>query len=141
MKRHVRTLAAAAALALGASAAPTFVAQAATTSPEPRSSCFASNQWQGWSAPAAGHGDLLLLRVGLHDIYRVDLTPGSHAYKYGGSFLINKMRGSNWICSHLDLDLAISETGGGYYRQPLIATSLRKLTPTEIAAIPKKDLP
>ena len=46
---------------------------------------------------------------------------------------------SNWICSSLDLDLTLSDNLG--FRQPLIATSMRKLTPTEIAAIPRKELP
>jgi hypothetical protein len=69
----------------------------------------------------------------------VDLTPGTHARKYGDRFLINQVRGSNWICSPLDLDLTLSDRQG--FREPLIARSLRKLTPAEIAAIPRKDLP
>jgi hypothetical protein len=99
--------------------------------------CFLSNNWEGWSAP--GDGDALLLRVGLHDIYRVDLTPGSHARRGPGEFLVNRIRGSNWICSHLDLDLTISDPQG--FRSALIARSLRKLTLAEVSAIPKKDLP
>jgi len=54
-------------------------------------------------------------------------------------FLITKQRGSSWICSPLDLDLQVADHVG--FRQPLIAKSLRKLTPQEVAAIPKKDLP
>jgi hypothetical protein len=69
----------------------------------------------------------------------VDLTPGSHVRKYPDYFLINRLRGSNWICGPLDLDLSVSDHQG--FRQPLIARSLRKLTPAEVAAIPRKDLP
>jgi hypothetical protein len=99
--------------------------------------CFASNNWRGWTAP--GDGDILYLRVGLKDVYRVDLTPGSRVRKGADNFLINEVRGSNWICGPLDLDLQLSDHNG--FRQGLIARAMRKLTPAEIAAIPRKDLP
>ena len=106
-------------------------------SPKADKNCFLSNRWEGWSAP--GDGDVLYLRVGLNDIYRVDLTPGSHVRKEPDRFLVNRVRGSSWICSALDLDLTMSDQNG--FREPLIARSLRKLTPAEVAAIPRKDLP
>jgi hypothetical protein len=109
----------------------------AAVNPAPNRSCFASNTWTGWSAP--GEGDVLYLKVGLNDVYQVDLTRGSHVRKDGSNFIVNQIRGSNWICSALDLDLTLSDHQG--FRQPLIARSLRKLTPAEIAAIPRKDLP
>ncbi|THD52151.1 hypothetical protein [Phenylobacterium sp.] len=120
-------------------AAAALTASAASAAPAPgaHSACFASNNWEGWSAP--GDGDFLYLRVGLRDIYRVDLTKGSHVHKDADRFLINRVRGSDWICSALDLDLTLSDHQG--FREPLIARSLRKLTPEEVAAIPKKDLP
>ena len=133
MKRYFSALGGALAVGLAATAAQ------AATGPEHATACFASNQWQGWSAPAAGDGDVLYLRVNMHDVYQVDLVPGSHARKYPGSFLVNRVRGSDWICSSLDLDLSLSDDLG--FRQPLIARSMRKLSPVEIAAIPKKDLP
>jgi hypothetical protein len=119
---------AAALAATGASAAP---------DQKPGQACFASNTWEGWTAP--GDGDVLYLRTGLRDIYRVDLTPGSHVRKDPDRFLVNRLRGSDWICSALDLDLTLSDHHG--FQQPLIARSLRKLTAAEIAAIPRKDLP
>jgi len=134
MRTHLIRLAAAVA-ALGL-AAP--LAHASTEAPaKSKNSCFASSSWSGWSTTA--DGDALYLRINLKDIYRVDLTPGSHARRYGDQFLINRVRGSNWICSPLDLDLAISDHQG--FRQPLIARGLRKLSAEEIAAIPRKELP
>jgi hypothetical protein len=122
-------LAAAAALAAtGASAAP---------DQKPAKACFASNAWEGWSAP--GDGDVLYLRTGPREVFRVDLTPGSHVRKDPDRFLVNRLRGSDWICSALDLDLTLSDHQG--FKEPLIARSLRKLTPAEVAAIPRKDLP
>jgi hypothetical protein len=115
-----------------------FPAAGAVDKPNPNpNDCFLSNSWQGWTAP--GEGDVLYLRVGLHDIYRADLTPGSHARKVGDNFLVNRIHGSSWICSALDLDLTLSDHHG--FSQAIIVRSLRKLTPVEVAAIPKKDLP
>ena len=130
-------------LALGISAALATlalapVAQAATeAAPATRSNCFASNQWKGWNAGPSG--DTLYLRVNINDVYEVNLTPGSHARKSAGRFLVNEVRGSNWICSAVDLDLSIADELG--FHQPLIARSMRKLTPEEVAAIPRKHLP
>ncbi len=109
----------------------------AATGPRPGDNCFLGNSWEGWSAP--GNGDALYLRVNMHDIYRVDLVPGTHVRKDPGRFLVNRVRGPDWICSPLDLDLTLSDHHG--FQQPLIARSLRKLTPEEVAAIPRKDLP
>ncbi|MGH6910904.1 MAG: DUF6491 family protein [Phenylobacterium sp.] len=124
------------AAALVAAAGATGAAAAAPDK-APDSACFASVNWKGWSAP--GDGDFLYLRVGLRDIYRVDLTPGTRVSKGADNFLVNEIRGSNWICSPLDLDLQLSDHNG--FRQPLIARGLRKLSPAEVAAIPRKDLP
>jgi hypothetical protein len=110
---------------------------AASAAPEPTRDCFLSINWQGWSAPR--DADVLYLRVRPNDIYRVQLTPGAHVRRYPGEFLVNQVRGSNWICSALDLDLAISDNNG--FSRPLIATGLRKLTPEEVAAIPPDDMP
>ena len=118
-------------------AAASATAATAAQDRTPDRACFASNSWQGWSAPR--DGDVLYLRVGVRDIYRVELTPGTRVRNDGDRFLINRIRGSNWICSSLDLDLAISDHHG--FQEPLIARSLRKLTPAEVAAIPRKDLP
>lgn len=109
----------------------------AAAKPNHGENCFLSNSWQGWTAP--GDADFILLRVGLRDVYRVDLTPGTHVHKDIDRFLVNRVRGSDWICSPLDLDLTLSDHQG--FREPLIARSIRKLTPAEIAAIPRKDLP
>jgi hypothetical protein len=121
--------------ALAAVSATPAAAEANPTTSHP--SCFTSIMWNGWST--APGGDALYLRINTRDIYRVELSPGTHAHRAPGEFLVNEVRGSNWICSAIDLDLAISDDHG--FRRSLIATSMRKLTPVEIAAIPRKDLP
>ena len=129
-------------IGLAATVAALALAPLAHAATEPASaktgnSCFASNTWDGWKT--TNNGDALLLRINNRDIYRVDLTPGTHAYRGADQFLVNRVRGSNFICSALDLDLTLADHNG--FRQPLIATSLRKLSPAEVAAIPRKDLP
>jgi hypothetical protein len=131
MNRHGGTIAAALALALAAT-----TARAATTE-QPRENCFPAGSWRAWSA--ADHGDVLYFRVHTNSIYRVDLSPGSHVYKTIGYFLVNEVRGSNWICRPTDLNLSLRSNYG--FEKPLIAVSMRKLTPTEVAAIPRRDLP
>ena len=112
---------------------------AASAAPEqaPARDCFLSRNWQGWSAPR--DSNVLYLRVRPNDIYRVELSPGVRIRRYGGEFLVNQVRGSGWICSALDLDLALSDYNG--FSRPLIATDLRKLTPEEAAALPREDVP
>jgi hypothetical protein len=99
--------------------------------------CFLSRNWESWTAP--GESDFIVLRVNLNDYYRIDLTPGTHVRKDPDRFLVNRLRGSNWICGPLDLDLEVADHSG--FRQPVIARAMRKLTPAEVAAIPKKDRP
>jgi hypothetical protein len=170
MKTPARALIAAAAAALAATAAPvaqaapteTAPAESAPTGTAPTGTptdtattetapndasttrsgpdhraCFLSNNWESWKV--APGGDALYLRIRLNNYFRVGLAPGTRAVRTPGSFLVNRVRGSNWICSPLDLDLTISDTTG--IRQPLIARSLHQLTPEEVAAIPRKDLP
>jgi hypothetical protein len=128
----------AAALAATGVAATLLPAAAQAKPATPASSCFLPTEWTGWTA--APGGDALYLRVGLRDIYRLDLTPGSRARKGAGDFLVTHSTGSHWICSALDLQgLSISDDLG--FKRPLIASNLRKLTPAEVAAIPRRDLP
>ena len=118
--------------ALGLGALP------ATAAPESASHpCFFINQWESWKASGP---DTIYLRVNLRDIYRADLSAGSAQLTWPGEYhLVSKVEGSSSICTALDLQLAVSD-GHGYY-QPLIVRSLVKLTPEEVAALPRKDLP
>ncbi|MGA2951986.1 MAG: DUF6491 family protein [Caulobacteraceae bacterium] len=99
--------------------------------------CFFINQWQGWHATDA---NTVYLRVSMKDIYRLDLSAGSQELTWPGSYhLVSVVRGSDSICTPLDLQLAVSD-GRGFY-QPLIVKTITKLTPDQIDALPKKDRP
>jgi hypothetical protein len=109
---------------------------AAADSKGDRAPCFFVTQWNGWKSPSE---NIIYLGVNLHDVYRVDLSAGSSLLLWPDAHLISRIRGSDSICSPLDLQLEISDLHG--FREPLIATKLTKLTPEEIAAIPKKYRP
>ncbi|HZL00891.1 MAG TPA: hypothetical protein VFC47_13450 [Caulobacteraceae bacterium] len=98
--------------------------------------CFFINQWQGWKAPSP---DVLYLKVNMNEVYRVELSAGSPELQWPDAHLISVSRGSDSVCSPLDLDLAVADLGG--IREHLIARSLTKLTPEEVAAIPPKYRP
>jgi hypothetical protein len=125
-----------------AAAAAVFGAGAVSAVAQPGSGktaqqCFFITQWQGWSAPAP---DEILLKVNLHDIYRVDLSAPSPMLQSPGVHLVNRVEGgSDDVCLPIDLQLDVADGHG--YREPLIARSLTKLTPDEVAAIPPKYMP
>jgi hypothetical protein len=125
----------AAALSAAALTSVSFAAHAAPT-PGVARSCFRSSDWSDWRSPSP---DVIYLKVRLHDVYRVNLAGGSNRLNDPGIFLISQVRGSEMICSPLDLDLKVSDSSG--FSTPLIARSITKLTPEEVAAIPAKFRP
>jgi hypothetical protein len=125
------------ALAAGLAAALTLAGSAAAATPQSSRDCFFAHQWRGWNATP--EGDALYLRVSRSEVYRVELSPGARVRKRASEFLVNRLHGSNSICSHLDLQLAIADDFG--FERPLIARSLVKLSPEEAAAIPRKHQP
>jgi hypothetical protein len=104
--------------------------------PKEAQSCFLSSQWQGWKSP---NENVIYLRVGVRDVYRVDLAYGSPMLKWHDSHLISRVRGSSWICSSLDLDLKVASYHG--FAEPLFVKSITKLTRDEAAAIPPQFQP
>ncbi len=117
-------------LALGGASLATAATQANSTP------CFFVNQWQGWSAPS---DDVLYLKINNHDVYRVGLSGPSSMIHAPGVHLVSRVIGSDSICGAIDLQLEVSDGHG--FREPLIARSLTKLTPEEVAAIPPKLRP
>jgi hypothetical protein len=53
--------------------------------------------------------------------------------------LVSIQRGVDTVCGPLDLDLRVSDGWG--IAMPIMAKSITKLTPEQIAAIPKRDRP
>jgi len=99
--------------------------------------CFSLSDWHGWSAP---NDKVLYLKVRNRDVYRLDLAHGSNQLTWPGSHLVSVVRGSDRVCNPIDLDLRVADS---FYMPgiPIRAKTITKLTPDEIAAIPKKDRP
>ncbi len=112
-------------------------AETTAAAPAPVRNCFYVTQWRGWKSPSP---DVLYLRININDVYRVDLSDKAIGLNWPDSHLISQVRGSDQICSALDLDLAVVDHGGGI-REHLFAKSMTKLTPAEVAALPPNARP
>jgi hypothetical protein len=130
MNRLTQNLAVVAAVLLTAAGAVAAPAR------ETRTPCFFITQWQGWKSPSP---KVLYLGVNMHDVYQVDLAADAFMLRDSSVHLISQVRGSDSICSALDLSLTVADTSG--MRQPLFPVKLTKLTAEEVAAIPKKFRP
>jgi hypothetical protein len=105
-------------------------------STEAATPCFFINQWEGWKAP---NDHTIYLGVNAREVYEVDLAGGSDLLRDPDARLISLSEGPDTVCAPVDLQLTVATLGG--VREPLIAKRLRKLTPEEVAAIPKRYRP
>jgi len=137
LSTSIFALAAAAVLAASGAAAVTTEG----AKPAPTYNCFFPNQWRGWSSPDPM---TLYLKVNINDVYRVDLANQTPELQWPSNHLVARFNGTN-VCTAIDLNLSVVQGTGGQlgdgFRVPLIATKLTKLTPEQIAAIPKKYRP
>jgi hypothetical protein len=124
----------AAAVALGL-AAPAFAAASDKPTDSTRN-CFLARDWQSWKAP---NDKTILVRVHQHDVWRLDLNGGSRMLTDQTNHLITNFQQSDWICHAIDL--SSMKVSDGHITEPLFVTSITKLTPEEVAAIPQKDRP
>jgi hypothetical protein len=115
------------------------VASASAADPPPTQSpspCFAANQWTDWKSPSP---NVIYLKVDFNRVFRLDLSAGSSELQDPDVHLVSKIRGSDWICSPLDLDLEVADQNG--FREGLIVKAMTPLTPDEVKAIPAKYRP
>lgn len=131
-KRFLTTLliglAAASAVGLAADAQP-------STKPAP--SCFFSVDWDGWKATPDSKS--IYIRVGVRDVYKLDLSSACPELQMPDAHLVTHIRGSDSICSPLDLDLRVSDMHG--FATPCIVSAITPLSPAEAAALPPKLKP
>jgi hypothetical protein len=120
-------------------AAATFAATAALAASDSgaTSNCFRARDMGPWKSPAP---NVLLYRVGANGVWRLDLQEGSDQLKYPDVHITNHHMDSSWLCGPSDFQLVLSDTAG-IVREPLIVTSVRQLTPDEIAQVPQQYLP
>ena len=102
---------------------------------QPRT-CFSPNSWAGWRAP---DNQTIYIRVGMRDIYRLDLAGSYPGLRSGGAYLIQRHRGISTICSPLDFDLRLSVTPG--QSTPIIVRSMTRLNASDAASLPANARP
>lgn len=99
--------------------------------------CFFANQFRQWKDV---DDKTITIRVNVNDIYRLEMASPCPELTYADSHLVNRVVGSHAICSPIDWDLSVS-SGVGMVQAPCIVAKMTKLTPKEVAAMPRKDLP
>jgi hypothetical protein len=129
-------------LALAASAAALLALAATSTGaadnpakPVANSQCFWTRNVTGFAAP---DDHTVYVRVNFRDVYRLDLMVACPDVDWNQRVALVSRGGSN-ICSALDAEIVSHATGLGRQRCPV--KTLTKLTPEEIAALPKRAKP
>ncbi len=98
--------------------------------------CFYLSDWENWTSPS---DDVIYLRVRTNDVYKIALSTPSSELRWPDVHLVNRVYGVDSVCYPIDLDMSVSDGTGIHER--LIAKAITRLTPEEIAAIPKKYRP
>ncbi|HEY2659946.1 MAG TPA: DUF6491 family protein [Caulobacteraceae bacterium] len=132
---HVLKIAAlaVAALAILPAAAP---AQPAKKAPDKaQDQCFLSRDVNGFSAP---NDHTVYVRVGVKDIYRLDLMTECANLTFRQSMGLESIMTGPWICNPLDATVVYRDTG---IPERCPVSAIHKLTDEERAALPKKDRP
>jgi hypothetical protein len=131
-------LAALAALAAGAAAfAPPSVAKS-PVQPQGKAAkqCFYSRNVESFAAPDE---NTVNIRVSIKDYYQLQMFAPCHDVDWNQSIALIS-RGSSWICTGNGLDAEIvSHSPIG--PQKCQVKGIRKLTPAEVAALPKHGKP
>lgn len=103
------------------------------------SSCFYVNELR---SNRALNDHSVILRVNVSDFYRLDFADTCHTLTYPDPKLIlSTLGGMDVVCHALDLDVKVAENGPGEIAEPCIPSALHRMTPAEVAAVPKKSLP
>lgn len=127
---RTKVLAAAAAALIGGGAAPAGAAD----KPSPPRQCFWNHQVNSFAA----QGDRTVnLRVGVNDYYQLELFSPCPDVEWTQKIALIS-RGTSTICSGLDAEVVTPSPIGP---QKCLVRNVRKLTPAEVAALPKGAKP
>ncbi|THD62031.1 DUF6491 family protein [Phenylobacterium sp.] len=122
---------AAALLALGATAV------GAADKPASKDTCFWARNVTSFAAP---DDHTVYVKVNQRDVYRLDLMISCPDVQFNQAVALQSSRGAGGsICGPLDAEIISHATGLGRQRCPV--KTLTKLTPEEIAALPKHAKP
>ena len=129
-----------AAIAISAAALLTLAATAAGGADSPakaptQNQCFWTRNVTSFAAP---DDHTVYVRVNSHDVYKFDLMGSCPDVDWNQRLALVSRGGSN-ICSGMDAEIVTHATGLGRQRCPV--QHMQKLTPEEIAALPKGARP
>jgi hypothetical protein len=127
-------LALAAALLACSTAAPSATAKSPAAKYD-ANQCFYTRMVSGFAAPDE---KTLYGRVGVRDVYRFDMFGRCPDIDWN-QHLALVSRPSSWICNGMDAEVITHAVGIGRQRCPV--TAVRKLTPEEVAALPRRARP
>jgi hypothetical protein len=99
------------------------------------SPCFVRRDINGFSAP---NDRTVYIRVGVSDVWRLDLMTECTGLAFRNAFALEARPATAWICSPLDATVIVRQTG---ISQRCPVSAMHKLTPDEIAALPRRDRP
>jgi hypothetical protein len=129
------TLAAAAAALIGLTAAAPIAAKSPVEpAASARKQCFWTRQVNSF---ASSDDRIVNVRVGVKDIYQFEMFGHCNDVNWNNRIALVS-RGSDYICSGLDAEI-ITHSPIGPQRCPV--RNIRKLTPAEVAALPKHARP
>jgi len=131
----LRPLALIAAAALAAMAAGPAGSVDRPDQPKPPSQCFHTSMINGFAAP---DDENLYIRVGVNDVYHFTMLTHCQDLDWDQRVAL-VARSGGFICHALDAEVVARATGLG--RQRCAIKSMEKLTPAEIAALPKHAKP
>jgi hypothetical protein len=129
----IRFVASATILVGAAASAPVASAQPAAQGGGEQ--CFYTRSINGFQAP---DDRTVYIRVGVSDIYRLGLMIGCTGLTFREGIGLESTVGDPWICSPIQATVVYRDTG---IRNRCPVSDIHKLTPDEIAALPKRDLP
>lgn len=102
--------------------------------PKPAKQCFWTRNANGFAAPDER---TLNVRVGVRDVYQFEMFGRCDDVDWANRIAV-RSRGGSHICEGIDAEI-ISPTTLGPRRCPV--KTVRKLTPAEVAALPKRSRP
>jgi hypothetical protein len=98
--------------------------------------CFSARDINGFNAP---DDHTLYIRVGVHDVYRLDLTQGCSDLTFrDGIGLRSVPPGDHFICSPIQAEVVYRDHG---FPERCDVTAIHKLSKADLAATPRRDLP
>jgi hypothetical protein len=130
-------MAAAALAAISVAAFTSATPGTAKAADQPPRECFNTTMLNGFNAP---NDHTLYIRVGVNDVYRMDLGAGCNDIAFKQDIGLRSVPpGDSFICNPLQMEVVYGFTGGIPERCQVNA--MHKLTPAEYAALAKHDRP